>query len=305
MALTLPPLSILYRGPLSSCNYDCHYCPFAKRQESASELRADRAALERFIAWASAVEDFELSFLFTPWGEALPHSWYQQALIALSRLPHVRRAAIQTNLTCRLEWLDRADVAKLALWCTYHPSQIARADFVARCRELDARGVPYTVGVVGLRESLDEIDSLRDELAPEVYLWINAYKEVPDYYREDDVRRLERIDPAFRYNLQRHASFGLPCDAGERAISVDGAGNIRRCHFVGEILGNLYAPHWRQSLQPRCCPNATCGCYIGYVNLPHLDHDRLFGPGKLERLPERPFHREPLTRELVLQLAAR
>ena len=27
-------LSILYRGPLSSCNYACGYCPFAKRRAS-------------------------------------------------------------------------------------------------------------------------------------------------------------------------------------------------------------------------------------------------------------------------------
>ena len=27
--------NILYRGPLSSCNYGCEYCPFAKHAESA------------------------------------------------------------------------------------------------------------------------------------------------------------------------------------------------------------------------------------------------------------------------------
>ena len=33
-------LSILYRGPLSSCNYDCAYCPFAKRRETPAQLAA-------------------------------------------------------------------------------------------------------------------------------------------------------------------------------------------------------------------------------------------------------------------------
>jgi biotin synthase-like enzyme len=37
-------LSVLYRGPLSSCNYDCHYCPFAKHHETSAELRRDREA---------------------------------------------------------------------------------------------------------------------------------------------------------------------------------------------------------------------------------------------------------------------
>jgi hypothetical protein len=42
-------LSILYRGPLSSCNYACGYCPFAKRRETAAELARDREALARFV----------------------------------------------------------------------------------------------------------------------------------------------------------------------------------------------------------------------------------------------------------------
>ncbi|MEV6932728.1 hypothetical protein AB0M46_50690, partial [Dactylosporangium sp. NPDC051485] len=31
--------------PLASCNYDCPYCPFAKRRDPPERLRADRAAL--------------------------------------------------------------------------------------------------------------------------------------------------------------------------------------------------------------------------------------------------------------------
>ena len=38
-------LSILYRGPLSSCNYGCEYCPFAKREESRAELEARGLAI--------------------------------------------------------------------------------------------------------------------------------------------------------------------------------------------------------------------------------------------------------------------
>ena len=37
---------VLYRGPLSSCNYGCVYCPFAKKNEAYAELAGDRAALE-------------------------------------------------------------------------------------------------------------------------------------------------------------------------------------------------------------------------------------------------------------------
>src|SRR5260221_12310006 len=82
-------LTILYRGPLASCDYDCGYCPFAKRRDSPEQLRADRAALERFADWIARQEGDRISVLFTPWGEALTRSWYRRALVALSRLPHV------------------------------------------------------------------------------------------------------------------------------------------------------------------------------------------------------------------------
>ena len=99
-------LSILYRGPLASCNYDCPYCPFAKRHDPPGALRADRAALERFVGWVAGETGTRISVLFTPWGEGLTRSWYRAALVRLSHLAHVERVAIQTNLSCRLDWVE-------------------------------------------------------------------------------------------------------------------------------------------------------------------------------------------------------
>src|SRR5918912_2956045 len=72
-------LSILYRGPLSSCNYGCTYCPFAKHAETTAEHEVDRRALERFVAWVGERRDDWISVFFTPWGEALIRRRYQQA----------------------------------------------------------------------------------------------------------------------------------------------------------------------------------------------------------------------------------
>ena len=102
--------------------------------------------------------------LFTPWGEGLVRSWYRRAMVELSHLPHVRRVAIQTNLSCRPGWLAEADLDTLALWVTYHPGQVARERFLARCRDLAARGVRFSVGVVGLPEHLGHARRLRADL---------------------------------------------------------------------------------------------------------------------------------------------
>src|SRR4051812_22159940 len=111
---------ILYRGALSSCNYGCGYCPFAKRSETKAELSRDRMGLQRFVDWVARQRDCEVSVFFTPWGEALIRPWYQEALVRLSTLPRVRKAAIQTNLSCSLDWLGGCDLKKLGLWCSYH-----------------------------------------------------------------------------------------------------------------------------------------------------------------------------------------
>jgi MoaA/NifB/PqqE/SkfB family radical SAM enzyme len=283
MALTL---SILYRGPLASCNYACGYCPFAKRREGPAELDADRRALGRFVAWAEGrPADDRLGVLFTPWGEALVRPWYRDALVRLTSLPQVVKAAAQTNLACGLDWVGRCDRHKLALWATYHPAEVSRERFLAKCRELSRRGVRYSVGVVGLREHFGEIEALRRELPPDVYLWVNAYKDVPDYYRAGEAEWLAAIDPLFPYNNRRHPSRGRPCRAGQTVISVDGEGTVRRCHFIREPLGNLYEPGFERLLTGRACTNATCGCHIGYVHMPELGLYEAFGDGVLERVP--------------------
>jgi len=234
--------------------------------------------------WAQSA-DFPLRILFTPWGEALVRRWYQRALVQLSHSPQIERVAIQTNLSCSLDWLGQAELSTLALWCTFHPSQVDQDRFVEQCCRLDSLGVRYSVGMVGLKEDFDQITSLRSALHPSTYLWINAYKREPEYYSAADVEFLRSIDPLFSINNTRHPSENRLCRAGHRSISVDGKGDVRRCHFIDEILGNIYDPDFANCLRPRLCSNSTCGCYIGYVNLEHLQLERVYGDGLLERIP--------------------
>jgi hypothetical protein len=297
-------LTILYRGPLASCNYRCGYCPFAKRRESPAQEAADRQALARFCDWAAGCS-YRLAIFFTPWGEALVRPWYQEAMVALTHLANVSRVAVQTNLACRLDWPDRCDRRRLAVWCTYHPGQVSRTRFLDRCRRLDVSGIRYSVGLVALREHLAEAEALRQDLLPQVYLWGNAYKDVPDYYSEDDIRQWEAIDPLFRINLRPHPSRGRPCRAGGRVIAVDGDGTIRRCHFIKQTLGNLYQSGPPQSQSAMPCTNEICGCHIGYVHRKDLGLWEMFRGGVLERIPCRPVWLDPTARHAALQWARR
>ncbi|MER7110329.1 STM4011 family radical SAM protein [Streptomyces sp. NPDC000229] len=276
-------LTLLYRGPLASCDYDCPYCPFAKRRDTRAQLRADRAALERFTRWATAQTGDRLSVLFTPWGEGLVRSWYRRALVELSHAPHVGRVAIQTNLSCRTDWLAETRADTVALWCTYHPGQTAYERFLAKTRELADRGIRFSVGVVGLPDHLEHARRLRAGLPSHVYLWVNAAEG--HTYTDEEAATWTALDPLFPYSRRPHRSAGLPCRTGESVISVDGDGTVRRCHFVRAELGNLYDGSYRSALVPRPCPLARCDCHIGYVHLETLPLYDVFAGGVLERVP--------------------
>ncbi|MBN9414266.1 MAG: radical SAM protein [Candidatus Eremiobacteraeota bacterium] len=274
--------NLYYRGSLSSCNYSCPYCPFAKTRNTRAELERDRAQLQRFQEWTQR-QSAPLGILFTPWGEALGQRAYRKALVELSHQSNVERVAIQTNLSAPLKDLGAASQS-LALWATYHPGEVSLERFAAQCRQLDLLGIRYSVGVVGLKGHFEDLTRLRQLLPQERYLWVNAYKRQADYYSASDIDFLKSIDPFFAYNLHRYPSLDTPCAAGHRSFAVDGQGDVRRCHFVGEVLGNIYRANWEDCLQPRLCPNQTCGCYIGYIHRPQLQWQERFGAGYLERI---------------------
>lgn len=282
-------LSLLYRGTLESCNYDCPYCPFAKRRDSRSRLARDALEVARFVAWVGQ-QRRAISVLFTPWGEAIVRRHYRDAVTALSRMGHVRRVAMQTNLSGPLSWLAQADSAKVGLWCTYHPGQTTLARFMERCARLDQLGVGFSVGVVALREHFDDIRALRAALPARHYLWLNAFdRRGPGYYSAADLAWLDQLDPWFVHSRKPAPSRGKPCRAGSETLSVDGDGELQRCHFLPERLGNLYQDDLAALLAPAPCTRFKCDCYIGYAHRNDLPFQADFGPGLLARIPLKPL----------------
>lgn len=276
-------LRILYRGRLASCNYDCSYCPFAKRRDSRDALTKDAQDLARFVAWVRDASE-PLGILFTPWGEGLVRKHYIESLIELSHMKHVRRVAIQTNLSSNLRWLKRANADSLALWCTYHPSQVTRVTFLRRIKLLREHGIRFSVGIVGAREHFAEIEAVREQLQRNEYLWINALSpRAENYYSSADIERLTSIDPHFPFNLSPPPSLGAACRAGDGTISVNGDGEVRPCHFVQKSLGNIYDGSFAAQRRRMTCPNSQCSCFIGYMHRTDLPVAGQFGDGVLER----------------------
>ena len=277
-------LSILYRGPLSSCNYTCNYCPFAKTKNTRKELNKDFDKLTRFIKWVKENNTINFSILFTPWGEALVRGYYQKAIVELSHLENVNKVSIQTNLSCHVSWLSKANLNKVALWTNFHSSQIHVDRFLQQCYKLDMLGVRYSVGVVAFKEEIAGMEYLREKLKSSIYLWANALKKKSDYYSIQEIESISKVDPLFHFNLKTHQSLNEKCSTGEFVFSVDGEGIMYRCHFIKLKIGNIYETNWQTHLMARTCTNESCGCYIGYAHLEKLKLVDYFGSGLLERI---------------------
>ena len=202
--------TLLYRGPLSGCNFHCPYCPFARVTDSPQVLREDREALARFHSVAVRAFGAVGTLLHSARG-SLARFLVPGVIAALSHPPHIHKVAMQTNLSRHPEWVAQCHPARIGLWRSYHRSQIARSTFLRHCAYLHARGISHSVGMVGMREHFPEIAAMRAELPADTYLWINAFKRDPHYYAADDIAMLTAIDPLFPLNLRPHASRNEVC----------------------------------------------------------------------------------------------
>lgn len=278
--------TIYYRGSLTSCNYDCPYCPFSKNIDSLDILAKDRSQVLTFVEWVreQGAAGHRLSVFFNPYGEGLTHRWYREAMQELSHMAHIDKVAIQTNLSAKLDWTSELNPIHTAFWVTYHPGQTEEAKFLAQCQELHRREIPFSVGSVGLKSSFDRLLSLRQELPDDVYMWVNAFKDKRDYYSEADIALLTGIDPNFSVNLQDYDSMGKACHAGYDVFYVQGEGRVKRCYKDRQVIGHLYRDGLEGLSQKRECRMKCCDCYIGYIHMPDLELDHVYGDRLLERI---------------------
>jgi organic radical activating enzyme len=278
-------LRIFYLGTLRGCNYHCSYCPFADLQNDADQVGEDYANLVAFCSWVEQQRSDKMEILFTPRGDALIWPHYQKALPPLTHQPHIQQLVVQTNLSGPLEWLSQCDTQTMALWCTYHPEETSQVSFLDKLEQLERMQIPFSVGMVGKREAFKQIEQLRKSLPQRHYLWINAFKDIPDYYSDGDIARLTAIDPLFPDNLKDHLSYGMTCRSGDNAFTIDGDGTAYRCHLIKRPLGNIYQQPLSTMTSKRPCDRDRCDCYIGNINLIDLDMERRYGDRILARIP--------------------
>ena len=154
--------TLLYRGSLKSCNYQCSYCPFSKHAMSKKELIKDS------VQWRNFVQRLKVqaeplgvrALMITPYGEALIHPWYWEGLATMSAEKTIDAVGAQTNLSFSIEEMLKlyhslgGILKKLHLWATFHPEMISVEAFAKKVRVLWENGIVLCVGAVGDRKSV-------------------------------------------------------------------------------------------------------------------------------------------------------
>ena len=270
--------TLYYRGFLQSCNYNCPYCPFRKKElseesRSVPELVYDREALEKFTEKAPSLGK-NISVIIVPYGEAMIHFYYFEALKKLCMANTVIKVGIQSNVSFSvagfLEYMKGADLSKLRLWCTFHPYRAALGEFLEKCHCLYQNKIRFSVGAVGIPKNIKLFAELRRRLPPDLYLWINAAEGMGRKYTQEEINEFISIDPLFTYELENHTAQPDLCTGGKESVFIEATGDVFACPISKKKLGNIYAEqiippvHSQVVRNPKTCLAKNCHCYLAY-----------------------------------------
>lgn len=258
---------IYYRGYLKSCNYRCGYCPFCKHKSSQQELERDKGALFRFVDYLERL-DQKISIMFLPYGEALIHPYYLEALAALSANKNIESVCIQTNASFNIDYLmthiqqKDGNMKKIKFWCSFHPSQVSVEEFMGQCQRLYGKGFSFSVGAVGDYDAIKQLEELRNQLPTDIYMWINKKDGLKRNYHDYEVKQFLCIDPHFGMELYKQKADIKLCHGGKQSIFVNGKGDISACNISNGKIGNIY----ENKIQSPSCKSKSCRCYLAYSN---------------------------------------
>ncbi|WP_291581984.1 STM4011 family radical SAM protein [Clostridium sp. UBA6640] len=280
--------TIVYRNSLKYCNYKCEYCPFSKYKINEEKIKRDKKLFQKFVDFMKNSNE-EFKVFLAPKGEVLNFEHYKSGIIELCSLSNIKEVVVQTNLSGDLSWLYKANKEKLILWTTYHPTEVKLQEFIEKVKQLCEIGIDFTVGFVGIKENLEYIKKLKLEIDnfgdKKPYLWINAYKDVKNYYSKEDIKEIENIDPLYHINMKNYSSRSVECKAGDTVFWVEGNGLIHRCYKDNVILGNLYKGDLNEIRKATVCKNNICTCFMGYINIKNLNLENHYNKSLLGRMP--------------------
>lgn len=271
--------TIFYRGWIDFCNFHCSYCPFSKNAYDEKVVQKEMEELKKFYDYLNKIPE-EINVVICPYGEALYHSFYQDFLITVTKLPNINAIGIQTNLSLSVDnFIKKLEILaekskKIYLWATWHSEYENIDSFVQKVTKLSTK-VKISAGVVANKKNHKEIFELRNKLPADVYLWINAMEQRRNKFNEIEIKELEKVDPMFPYEfkINREKYFSI-CSSYEN-IYVDRGFYSSRCFFKKS-----------KNLGENCHDHKNCDCYLGYSNFLDSPIRKFFGDNFCFRNPD-------------------
>jgi len=256
------------------CNYRCPYCEQDHDRRVALPVGRRPHAFDNHPVqeW---IEGFARHFrqrrlvLTLTGGEPLLDSRampvFLQALTSMETLDVVR---IDTNASFKPALYSKVDLRKIALMCTFHPSQVSEERFFRKLDELLDRGFRIAmVNYVMAGDAIGQFERRREQLAEKGIplhpdpLW-NSQGAYSPLQIELMCRHLPDLD--FRYRMQIESPRGRKCRFPMLGYQMDPRGMIHvGCHpkrngsFFGAELPVLF-PHLS------ACPQRWCTCLDMY-----------------------------------------
>lgn len=283
-------LQLYYRGSLNFCNYSCSYCPFSKKKWSERKIQQDKQQLEQFVQQVEKI-GFLGAIQIIPYGEAMLHSYYWEAMAQLSAMQKIDYVGIQSNLSFPIEkflsTLEKLDAKKekFRIWGTFHPEMVTMEAFVEQCEKIRQAGIGVSVGMVGVPGQLQQVKRMREQLSEECYLWINKMDGAKRAYTEQEKEAFLAIDPYFERELQVLKADVTDCQG---AYFVRADGSIQACPVSQNMIGDFYALKGMEDLlalqERRSCRKKYCNCYLAYNNRNSKRHI-MFGEYPAFRFP--------------------
>ena len=261
-------ITFFYRSYIRECNYTCSYCPFVKGHYTEKSIQKDREHFNRLIDYIEENSQEEYGLFLAPRGEIMILEHYFEGIARLLKLKNLKNLVVQSNFSGEIKWLkDLENKEKFNLWLSFHPEFVTVENFAKKLRILNDYGINYCAGSVGVKENFSLLRKLREAVPPENYMWINAYKNIKNYYSPEDIDFLTALDPLFKYNLTDYKSLGEECSAGYDSFFLEYNGDVRGCFGNMKKLGNIYNDSLKDIAVKIPCKRKICDCFIGYINL--------------------------------------
>lgn len=277
------------------CDLKCSYCvtDWNNQRQTRTQVPRDVSeAQERRLLGAMAALPYRVHLTLSNAGEPFINGWLLDAIaeicLPVSRSVGVEALTLVTNL--HSDWdrviapfLDRVDVRRLALACSFHESVLSKREvdsFFATCQKAREHGAFVMVVSVVRPGHLDRAFACKQrcELLGLPYL-PNAmvaseggrgFQLERSPYSSEEIalaRDLTETPHAHKVLFERRTTRGVRCQAGRRYAYVDSAGDVFPCVSLKnsakdstDHLGNLLDGSFALHDEPRSCPLTSCGC---------------------------------------------